>query len=82
MRRKEDIPIKKVTINLYDGDMAILQEYYPRLGGSKAIRALVRKHVNELLNAAAEARGEAVKQLDLPIDLVEEALASAPVEAL
>ena len=80
MRRREDIPLQKVTLNLYDGDMNFLHALYPGIGASRAIRAIVRRHVNEHLASAAERRGESVKQLDLPIDLVEEALAGNVTE--
>jgi hypothetical protein len=81
VKRRSDIPLQKVTLNLFDGDMSVLQEHYPRIGGSIAVRALVRKHVNELLSAAAERRGVTIRQLDLPVDLVSENLA-AKIEQL
>lgn len=81
MKRRSDIPLQKVTLNLFEGDMSVLQEHYPRIGGSIAVRALVRKHVNELLASAAERRGVTIRQLDLPVDLVEESL-SARIEQL
>lgn len=52
MRRKEDIPIEKVTLNLYAGDMGFLQRMYPRLGASRAIRRLVRSY-REKIEAGA-----------------------------
>ncbi len=48
MRRKEDFPLQKVTLVLYDGDFARLRELHPRLGASKVVRTLVRKHIREI----------------------------------
>ncbi len=33
---------------LYDGDFARLRELHPRLGASKVVRTLVRKHIREI----------------------------------
>ncbi len=48
MRRKEDLPLQKVTLVLYDGDFARLRDLHPRLGASKVVRMLVRKHIQEI----------------------------------
>jgi len=53
VKRKEEFPLQKVTLNLFDGDMSKLQELYPIIGGSKVIRLLVRAHIK-----AIEARTE------------------------
>ena len=45
MRRREDHPIVKVTLNLFAGDWEKLQTWYPKLGAGKVVRELVRAHV-------------------------------------
>lgn len=62
MRRKEDLPITKHTLNLYAGEYAALQELYPRHGAGKIIRTLVHRHLREALEAG---RGVNVVPLDL-----------------
>ncbi len=52
MRRKEDFPLQKVTLVLYDGDFARLRDLHPRLGASKVVRTLVRKHIQEVEHRA------------------------------
>jgi hypothetical protein len=64
MRRKEDRPLQKVTLNLFDGDYAALQSLYPRPGAGKIIRELVRRHLRD-----SEAINRPVTEL--PIDLDE-----------
>lgn len=57
MKRKEDRPISKHTLNLYTGQLDKLQELHPRLGAAKVIRTLVDDHirsVDEGLNKIAE----------------------------
>ncbi len=57
MKRKEDFPIVKVTLNLFEGDWEKLQTWYPKLGGGKVVRELVRAHVRaneEKFNQTAE----------------------------
>jgi len=48
MKRREDFPLMKVTLNLYDGDFQKLQALYPRLGASKVIRVLVHHHLKDI----------------------------------
>ncbi len=52
MRRKEDFPLEKVTLALYNGDFARLRDLHPRLGASKVVRTLVRKHIREIEDKA------------------------------
>jgi hypothetical protein len=52
MKRREDFPLMKVTLNLYDGDFQQLQSLYPRLGASKVIRVLVHSHLKEIHSKA------------------------------
>ena len=47
MRRKEDYPLEKVTLNLRWGDFGLLQKLYPRLGAGRIIRALVIAHLRQ-----------------------------------
>lgn len=47
-KRKEERPIKKVTLNLYDGDFERLAELYPRMGAGKVIRLLVDSHIRKV----------------------------------
>jgi len=48
MKRREDFPLMKVTLNLYDGDFQKLQALYPRIGASKVIRVLVHSHLKDI----------------------------------
>ena len=48
MRRREDFPLTKHTLNLYEGDYERLQALFPaRIGAAKAIRDLVRHYLTE-----------------------------------
>jgi ribonuclease PH len=47
MRRKEDRPLQKVTLNLFAGDYNQMQALYPRAGAGKIIRELVRRHLRD-----------------------------------
>lgn len=42
MRRKEDFPLQKVTLSLYDGDWDYIRSLYSQIGASRVIRKLVR----------------------------------------
>lgn len=48
-------------INLHQGDIDRLNEYYPSLGASEVIRQLVRKHLAALDARVAAALGEKPK---------------------
>lgn len=48
MKRKEDRPISKHTLNLYEGQLDKLQELHPRLGAAKVIRTLVDDHIRSV----------------------------------
>jgi len=70
MLRKEDHPLQKVTLNLFEGDFARLQVIYPRPGAAKIIRDLVRRHLRaheEHINRRENRREATVR--DLPIDI-------------
>jgi hypothetical protein len=55
MRRREDRPIEKHTLNLYAGDYAKLQALYPvRIGAAKIIRDIVHAHIRSIEESAAQ----------------------------
>lgn len=46
MRRKEDRPLQKVTMLLFEGDFTRLQILHPDIGASKVVRKLIRQHLS------------------------------------
>jgi hypothetical protein len=40
-------PIRKHTLNLYEGDFEILQQSFPRLGGAAVVRDIIRKFIEK-----------------------------------
>lgn len=54
MKRREDRPISKHTLNLYTGQVDKLQELHPRLGAAKVIRTLVDDHIRGVAEGAAQ----------------------------
>jgi hypothetical protein len=56
MRRKEDYPLEKVTLNLRDGDFDRLRELHGRLGAGKVIRGLVMGHIKRVEEKMAQQR--------------------------
>lgn len=54
MRRKENHPIEKITINLYKGDFEKLRDLHPQLGSSKVIRDMVHVHIQKVEEAFAQ----------------------------
>jgi hypothetical protein len=48
MRRKEDYPIEKVTLNLRHGDFERLRVLHGRIGAGKVVRELVIKHLKRV----------------------------------
>jgi len=54
MRKKEDHPIRKHTLNLYEGDFERLTVLFPKAGAGKIIRTLVRKFVNQVEDTAQQ----------------------------
>lgn len=54
MKRKEDLPITKHTLNLYAGQLDRLQELHPRLGAAKVIRELVKDHIRAVEEGLAQ----------------------------
>ena len=66
MRRKEDLPLEKVTLLLFEGDLDFFKAMYPRLGASRAIRHLVRKFRLEIEAKVRTDSLEHVEDIDLP----------------
>lgn len=55
MRKREDRPIIKHTLNLYAGDYAKLQALYStRVGAAKIIRDIVHAHIRKIEEDAAQ----------------------------
>jgi hypothetical protein len=48
MRRKEDYPLQKVTLNLRQGDFEYLRHLHGRQGAAKVIRRLVMGHIKRV----------------------------------
>lgn len=53
MPKKLELPIEKKTLNLYAGDAEILEQYYPVIGWSVAVRQLVHIHAKKLIERAS-----------------------------
>ena len=54
MRRKEDQPMTKHSLNLLAGDFNKLRDMHGRLGAGKVIRLLVRGHISRAEERAAQ----------------------------
>lgn len=48
MRRASDIPLRKVTLNLYASDMEALRKFYGSGTVSEVIQKLVHRHVIQI----------------------------------
>lgn len=48
MKRASAEPLTKVTLNLFSRDYERMQELYPQIGATVAIRALVHQHVTKV----------------------------------
>lgn len=42
MRRREDLPLQKHTLNLFEGDFQFIKDTFGQVGAGRAIRRLVR----------------------------------------
>lgn len=69
MRRKEDYPLEKVTLNLRKGDFAKLQVMHGRLGAGKVIRELTIGHIKRVEDKVEEKLGSVESPSIIPIDL-------------
>jgi len=58
--KRSEIPVEKVTINLFEGDFNKLRDMHPRLGGSLVIRSLVRQYLRNVEELQAQ-RGSPVE---------------------
>lgn len=58
----KDDTLKKHTLNLWDGDYAKLQQYYPDIGAATIIRRVIRAFVNQI-----EEKGAAGVEIDVNI---------------
>ena len=54
MRRREDLPMSKHSLNLFEGDFGKLRDLHGRLGAGKVIRLLVRGHISRAEERAAQ----------------------------
>lgn len=71
MRRREDRPITKHTLNLYSGDYAKLQALYSsRVGAAKIIRDVIHAHIRKIEEDAAQ---KIPLVTDINVELVEPA---------
>lgn len=68
MKRREDRPIIKHTVNLYVGDFEKLQALYStRVGAGKIIRDLIHAHIRLIEENAAQ-RIPLVHELDIEME--------------
>lgn len=58
MRKKEDYPLEKVTLNLRKGDFSRLRDLHGRLGAGKVIRELVIGHIRRVEESVAQKTGQ------------------------
>jgi hypothetical protein len=63
MRRKSDIPLRKYTLNLFEGEPERLQQLYRKQGYGAIIRNLVHHHLRKVEERAA------LKTQDLEIEV-------------
>ena len=67
MKRREDRPISKHTLNLYAGDYEKLQALYStRVGAAKIIRDVIHAHIRRIEEDAAQKTG-LVRNLDVEV---------------
>lgn len=68
-RRREDFPLEKISVKLFEGEFAQLNELYPSVGASKIIRELVHSHLNKVEVETRAARSKIVADLPITVDL-------------
>ena len=68
MRKREDHPLSRRTINYYEGDYEKLQSLYPRLGAGKATRDIIRAHL-KMIEAAAAQRAPLRNDLEAELEI-------------
>lgn len=59
-RRREPHPLQKVTLNLFEGDWDQLTHMHGHMEASRAVRRLVRKHI-EMVQLRANKQKKALK---------------------
>jgi hypothetical protein len=64
LRRKEDYPLEKVTLNLRDGDFSRLRHLHGRLGAGKVVRELVIGHIKRVEEILAQKGHLSTSQLE------------------
>lgn len=57
-----DENLQKHTLNLWQGDYAKLQQYYPDIGASVIIRRIIRRYVEQI-----EAGADVVAEIDVKL---------------
>ena len=67
MKRKEDRPITKHTLNLYAGQLDKLQELHPRLGAAKVIRELIGDYLRRI-DEGAQQKFEPIPEATIPLE--------------
>lgn len=63
MRRKENEPIQKVTLNLFHGDFGKLQDLHGDLGAGRVIRYMVRAYIAKVEKKVAEKQAKVEGQV-------------------
>ncbi len=53
-RRRESEPLAQISIKIFERDKARLQALYPTSGYNKAVRLIVRKHLEDVDARAAQ----------------------------
>jgi hypothetical protein len=49
--RRSTRPLRKHTLNLFEGDYEALQAAYPRQGAAEVIRLMIRRYIENYLEA-------------------------------
>lgn len=65
MTKKSVIPLKKVTVNLYAGDLERLEELFPLLDKSSALREVLRGFIKRIEEEAASKPNLRTQELTL-----------------
>lgn len=67
-KRKEEFPLEKITIKLFEGDAERFRQLHPRLSISRFVRETIRRHIRKVENEAERQR-PTIADLDLDFDL-------------
>lgn len=52
--KRSEIPVEKVTMNLFTGDAEKLRDFFPRQGASFMVRNLVRNFIRKVEEDASQ----------------------------